>query len=157
MGDQVPACAVFSSPTGTHSESFLHSPRRSGYQNMSSRDSYDEKSDVKSTTDVVDVHATHHLAFKTSQVDTGAQLVAGEHFELDPAEATRIRRKIDWHILPLMCSESVSSKRCCLPDVLELKHYTGSSSWIKRRLVAPLFSVYGVFDDRTYDSRLILV
>jgi MFS transporter, ACS family, allantoate permease len=71
---------------------------------MSSRESYDEKSDVKSSADVADAHAAHHLAFKTDQVDTGAQLIAGEHFELDPAEATRIRKKIDWHILPLMCT-----------------------------------------------------
>ena len=50
------------------------------------------------------VHA--HIAFKQDQVDTAAQLVAGEQIELDPAEALRIRRKIDWHILPLMCSKS---------------------------------------------------
>ena len=77
---------------------------------MSAEDSYDEKSDIKSSAEVVDAHAAHHLAFKTDQVDTGAQLIAGEHFELDPAEAERIRKKIDWHILPLMCSESHDSR-----------------------------------------------
>ncbi len=46
----------------------------------------------------------HHLAFSGDQVDTGAQLVAGG-VDLDPAEALRIRKKIDWHILPLMCGE----------------------------------------------------
>lgn len=71
---------------------------------MSSAESYDEKSDVKSAADIVTAEAAHHLAFKTDAVDTGAQLVAGEQIELDPAEATRIRKKIDWHILPLMCS-----------------------------------------------------
>ncbi|KAJ6595235.1 MFS general substrate transporter [Mycena vulgaris] len=36
-------------------------------------------------------------------VDTGAALVSGEGLELDPAEALRVRKKIDRHILPLMC------------------------------------------------------
>ncbi|KAI0032038.1 MFS general substrate transporter [Vararia minispora EC-137] len=45
----------------------------------------------------------HGVAVDTRQVDTGAQLVAGEDVELDAAEANRIRRKIDVHILPLMC------------------------------------------------------
>ncbi|KAI9510185.1 MFS general substrate transporter [Russula earlei] len=53
----------------------------------------DEKSDEK--------HG--HLSFDTQQVDTGAQLVAGTHSSLDPTESLRIRRKIDRHILPLMC------------------------------------------------------
>lgn len=51
----------------------------------------------------VDV-VVHQIAFSNDQVDTGAQLVAGG-IELDPAEANRIRKKIDWHILPLMCGE----------------------------------------------------
>ncbi|KAN0129721.1 Major facilitator superfamily domain containing protein [Lactarius tabidus] len=41
----------------------------------------------------------------TDQVDTGAQLVAGVTSPLDPEESLRIRRKIDKHIMPLMCSE----------------------------------------------------
>ncbi|TFY80577.1 hypothetical protein EWM64_g3440 [Hericium alpestre] len=45
----------------------------------------------------------HGIAVATKEVDTGAQLVAGAAVELDEAEATRIRRKIDRHILPLMC------------------------------------------------------
>jgi len=44
----------------------------------------------------------HHIAFNKNQVDTGASLVAGG-VELNEAEAIRIRRKIDWHIMPLMC------------------------------------------------------
>ncbi|KAJ7105845.1 major facilitator superfamily domain-containing protein [Mycena epipterygia] len=37
------------------------------------------------------------------EVDTGAALAAsGEHLMLDPAEALRLRKKIDRHILPLM-------------------------------------------------------
>ncbi|KDQ56115.1 hypothetical protein JAAARDRAFT_36903 [Jaapia argillacea MUCL 33604] len=47
-------------------------------------------------------HHAHNV--KVSEVDTGAQLVAGGEIELDEAEALRIRKKIDWHILPLMCT-----------------------------------------------------
>ncbi|TFY75242.1 hypothetical protein EWM64_g8770 [Hericium alpestre] len=46
---------------------------------------------------------THGISVANKEVDTGAQLVAGGDVELDEAEATRIRRKIDMHILPLMC------------------------------------------------------
>ncbi|KAH8092231.1 MFS general substrate transporter [Cristinia sonorae] len=65
--------------------------------------SYDEKKASDDKHDgTVSVSAAHHIAFRTDQVDTGAQLVAGG-IEIDPLEALRIRKKIDWHILPLMC------------------------------------------------------
>jgi ACS family allantoate permease-like MFS transporter len=38
-----------------------------------------------------------------SQVDTAAALVAGADIRVDPAEAARVRRKIDRHLMPLMC------------------------------------------------------
>ncbi|KAI9459731.1 MFS general substrate transporter [Lactarius psammicola] len=38
-------------------------------------------------------------------IDTGAHLVAGISLELNPQESLRIGRKIDRHIMPLMCSE----------------------------------------------------
>ncbi|KAG2031361.1 MFS general substrate transporter [Suillus americanus] len=38
-----------------------------------------------------------------SEVDTGAQLVAGLTSTLEPDEALRIRRKIDRYVMPLMC------------------------------------------------------
>ncbi|KAH9057903.1 MFS general substrate transporter [Lactarius deliciosus] len=44
-----------------------------------------------------------HVSVDTDQVDTGAQLVAGVSLPLDPEESLRIRRKIDKHIMPLMC------------------------------------------------------
>ena len=74
---------------------------------MDSNDSYDEKSDVKSVVNVATVEAEqqHHVAFNKNQVDAGAQLIAGIQGDIDPAESARIRKKIDWHILPLMCSE----------------------------------------------------
>lgn len=45
-----------------------------------------------------------HIALVTDEVDTGAQLVAGTQTLVDHHEALRVRRKIDWHIMPLMCS-----------------------------------------------------
>ncbi|KAJ7203332.1 MFS general substrate transporter [Mycena pura] len=47
--------------------------------------------------------SAHGIAVSVTEVDTGAALVAGDHGELDPAEAARVLRKIDIHILPLMC------------------------------------------------------
>jgi ACS family allantoate permease-like MFS transporter len=46
----------------------------------------------------------HVHALSTKEVDTGAQFVAGLSTELDPAEAARVRKKIDYHILPMMCT-----------------------------------------------------
>ena len=40
------------------------------------------------------------------QVDEAAAL-AGTDIEIDPVEAARVKRKIDWHILPLMCRKSL--------------------------------------------------
>ncbi|KAF8264096.1 MFS general substrate transporter [Lactarius quietus] len=57
--------------------------------------SFSEKSDEKLT----------RVSIDTDQADTGAQLVAGVTLRLDPEESLRIRRKIDIHIMPLMCSE----------------------------------------------------
>jgi ACS family allantoate permease-like MFS transporter len=49
----------------------------------------------------------HHafLSVTTKEVDTAAELGSGEQGELDPQEAARVLRKIDKHILPLMCSK----------------------------------------------------
>ncbi|KAN0129723.1 major facilitator superfamily [Lactarius tabidus] len=57
--------------------------------------SFSEKSDEKLA----------RVSIDPDQVDTGAQLVAGVTSPLDPEESLRIRRKIDKHIMPLMCSE----------------------------------------------------
>ncbi|KAF7314783.1 Membrane transporter [Mycena kentingensis (nom. inval.)] len=43
------------------------------------------------------------LKVAAADVDTGAILAAGVHEELEPDEAERLRKKIDRHILPLMC------------------------------------------------------
>jgi hypothetical protein len=42
----------------------------------------------------------HHIAL--ADADDAAAFVAGYTEEIDPAEADRVRRKIDWHLLPLM-------------------------------------------------------
>ncbi|KAJ7871731.1 MFS general substrate transporter [Mycena leptocephala] len=57
-------------------------------------DSTDDKKDLNEKRGAVKV--------SENEVDTGAALVYGEHGELDPAEALRVRKKIDYHILPLM-------------------------------------------------------
>ncbi|KAH9991575.1 MFS general substrate transporter [Russula vinacea] len=57
-------------------------------------DSFDKTSDEK--------HG--HVSIDSQQVDTGAQLDASLHTQLDPGESLRIRRKIDRHLLPLMCT-----------------------------------------------------
>lgn len=51
-----------------------------------------------------DEKATRHeaVAVDREQVDTAAELVACKDFE-DPLEAARVRRKIDLHLMPLMC------------------------------------------------------
>jgi len=54
--------------------------------------------------EAVDEKHAHNVSVSTKEVDTGAQLVAGADIELDEAESLRIRRKIDWHIMPLMCT-----------------------------------------------------
>ncbi|KAH9834565.1 MFS general substrate transporter [Rhodofomes roseus] len=41
---------------------------------------------------------------EVDDVDTGAQLLAGEDIEFLEEDANRVRDKIDWHILPLMCT-----------------------------------------------------
>ncbi|EPQ50480.1 MFS general substrate transporter [Gloeophyllum trabeum ATCC 11539] len=68
---------------------------------MSSENS--EKGDLGKA-QVLDEKHLQNVSVSTKEVDTGAQLLAGTHIELDEAEAMRIRRKIDWHILPMMCT-----------------------------------------------------
>jgi ACS family allantoate permease-like MFS transporter len=68
-----------------------------GFEDISSLEKHStEKHSVQEKHDAV--------AVSTKVVDTAAELVSGEYPELDPAEARRVRRKIDIHILPLMCT-----------------------------------------------------
>lgn len=47
--------------------------------------------------------AVRHPHIADNAVDTAAMLVAGGDVQLDPEEAIRIRKKIDRHIMPMMC------------------------------------------------------
>ncbi|KAJ7613116.1 MFS general substrate transporter [Roridomyces roridus] len=64
-------------------------------------------SEHRSSTDENEKRGHEHGAVQVSvtEVDTGAALVSGGDgvLDLDPYEALRVRRKIDRHILPLMC------------------------------------------------------
>lgn len=46
----------------------------------------------------------HVVEVSVNDVDTAAQVIAGASEALDPKEAERIKKKIDRHILPLMCT-----------------------------------------------------
>ncbi|KAJ7907544.1 major facilitator superfamily domain-containing protein [Mycena leptocephala] len=63
-----------------------------------SSSSVDKHSDEKQ--EAVDVSV---VQVSVDDIDTGAVLASSVDAELDPAEALRIRKKIDRHILPLMC------------------------------------------------------
>ncbi|KIK64287.1 hypothetical protein GYMLUDRAFT_410740 [Collybiopsis luxurians FD-317 M1] len=66
-------------------------------------------SNVNSSTESLNSKKDRHsdigrrVKVTVSEVDTAAQLAADAAGSLDPAEALRIRRKIDKHILPMMC------------------------------------------------------
>ncbi|KAJ3744969.1 major facilitator superfamily domain-containing protein [Lentinula detonsa] len=55
-------------------------------------------------------------AVNESDVDVAAQLANGKGEELDPQVAKRILRKLDIHIMPLMCREIVSVPRMTFAD-----------------------------------------
>ncbi|KAF8073573.1 MFS general substrate transporter [Lyophyllum atratum] len=60
--------------------------------------------DSNKSLDEKDIQSKHleAVAVSTKEVDTAAELSFGDG-ELDPAESLRVRRKIDLHIIPLMC------------------------------------------------------
>lgn len=66
-------------------------------------ESYDDSKDTKSLDGGSSYHADA-VKFDTG-VDVAVALVSGAHADdgpLDPAEARRIRNKLDWHLLPLL-------------------------------------------------------
>ena len=69
---------------------------------MSTKDSFSDVDEKK-------VQVNVHVAAVDKDVDTAAQLAAGIDQELTPEESNRLRKKIDWHILPLMCSKYPAS------------------------------------------------
>ncbi|EIM90358.1 MFS general substrate transporter [Stereum hirsutum FP-91666 SS1] len=46
-----------------------------------------------------------HLVVDSYTVDEAAALTAGQDFHVTPEDAARVRRKIDLHLMPLMCRE----------------------------------------------------
>ncbi|KAN0107667.1 major facilitator superfamily [Russula decolorans] len=72
-----------------------------------------------------------HISFDSQQVDTGAQLDASIDTPPDPGESLRIRRKIDRHILPLMCSriqfmDKTTLGSSSILDILKATHLTAN-------------------------------
>lgn len=66
-------------------------------------ESYDDTKDTKSIDGEERYHA-NAVKFNTG-VDVAVEMLSGAHANdapLDPAEASRIRRKLDWHLLPLL-------------------------------------------------------
>lgn len=60
---------------------------------------------VKSSKASDEVKDESHVATEW-EVDVAAQLSAGFDEDISDADALRIRKKIDWHLMPLMCCES---------------------------------------------------
>ncbi|THU84915.1 MFS general substrate transporter [Dendrothele bispora CBS 962.96] len=51
---------------------------------------------------------------KESQIDVAAQFASSSSAPLDPQVALRLRRKIDWHLMPLMCSNMTFADKTTL-------------------------------------------
>ncbi|EED83473.1 predicted protein [Postia placenta Mad-698-R] len=67
---------------------------------MSSQESLDKAGYID------DEKRTHvHVAAVSDEVNTGARFVAGTFEKVDPKWALRFRKKINWHIMPLICHE----------------------------------------------------
>lgn len=79
---------------------------------MSAKGSFSDAADEKKGHDV-----NVHVAVAEKEVDTAAQLAAALDGEVSQEEFDRVRKKIDWHILPLMCSEYFPFARWCVPQV----------------------------------------
>ncbi|KAJ7681032.1 major facilitator superfamily domain-containing protein, partial [Mycena polygramma] len=85
---------------------------------MGSSSEYDDK---RSDDKVVDEKSTGGIEVSVDDVDTGAAVTSGVDTELDPVEALRVRKKIDYHIIPLMC-------RAVSADLFTDKTTLGSSA-----------------------------
>ena len=66
---------------------------------------------MTSSSDLSEKKASHpHIErIHSGDADVAARITAGREEVLDEEEGRRLRRKIDWHILPLMCCECFSS------------------------------------------------
>ncbi|OJA17948.1 hypothetical protein AZE42_08561 [Rhizopogon vesiculosus] len=98
-------------------------------------------------------HAGHALL--TREVDTGAQLVAGLISTLDPDDALRVRRKIDRHIMPLMCAlyciqfmDKTTLGSAAILGIQEATHLTTNHRWILAQIISGFIS-FGVLHIET--------
>ena len=66
---------------------------------MSAKGSFSDSDEKKHDVNV-------HVAVAEKEVDTAAQLAAALQGEVSQEDFDRVLKKIDWHILPLMCSTS---------------------------------------------------
>ena len=108
---------------------------------MSTTGSFDEKKHAD-----VNVHVA-----VAEEVDTAAQLAAALDGEVSQEEFDRVRRKIDWHILPLMCSAyfagfSIATAMGSHSLTSRVQSCTGSSSWTRLRSAVPLSLVSSMCD-----------
>lgn len=72
--------------------------RPEGGQHVEAKETYIPETEKGKNEDVqVHQHRVH-----LRDADEAAKLVAGLHEEITPEQSLRIRRKIDWHMLPLM-------------------------------------------------------
>ncbi|EPS95177.1 hypothetical protein FOMPIDRAFT_1025921 [Fomitopsis schrenkii] len=56
-----------------------------------------------SSDESIEKRSVDHEVVDSYDADVAAQLVAGKDGVVDPAEAKRVRQKVDWRLLPLMC------------------------------------------------------
>ena len=67
---------------------------------------------IKSSKASDEVKDEGHVATEW-EVDVAAQLSAGFDEDISDADALRIRKKIDWHLMPLMCGECRDHTTSC--------------------------------------------
>ena len=76
-----------------------------------------------------DDHELVHGDFK--RMDVGLKVVAGhsEEPEISPSDAKRIRRKIDWNLLPLLCVIYMGTCPLCYLAMRMLTTRAQCNSW----------------------------
>lgn len=65
-----------------------------------------DSKDIETNMEKNEKHEHYGVHVEETQVDVGARFNLGR--ELDSAESLRVRKKIDRHILPMMCGKSGS-------------------------------------------------
>ena len=81
--------------------------RSDGGEDVEGKESYVPETEKGKSEDV----AVHQHRVHLRDVDEAAKLVAGLHDEITPEQSLRVRRKIDRHMLPLMCVDTAECTR----------------------------------------------